>query len=63
MLTELRQRKAAAFISGAGPAVLAVAGISQEDMVSLAPVGWTVRALGVSAAGAREVPMGQPAAG
>lgn len=62
LVATLRHQGVAAFISGAGPSVLAVAGIDEQGMAVVAPEGWSVRALPVSSVGTREVPLDQPAA-
>lgn len=62
LVADLRARGVAAFISGAGPAVLAVSGIDASALADRVPAGWIVRDLPVSPVGAREVPGDQPAA-
>jgi homoserine kinase len=55
LVAKLRGHGIAAFVSGAGPAVLALGIVDQGKMAAAAPADWTVLSLPVSALGAREV--------
>jgi len=57
----LRGQGIAACVSGAGPAVLVLGEFNREKMAAAVPEGWTVLSLPVSALGAREASLGQPA--
>jgi homoserine kinase len=61
LMARLRGEGIAAFVSGAGPAVLGLGDLDREKMAAAAPEGWTVLALPVSAVGAREASLSQPA--
>lgn len=62
LMCRLREAGVAAFISGAGPSVLALADCDVQLMAGLAPPGWATRPLAVSSLGAREVDRDLPAA-
>lgn len=61
LVERLRGQGIAACVSGAGPAVLALGEFNREKMAAAVPEGWTVLSLPVSALGARETSLGQPA--
>ena len=56
LMEGLRAEGVAAVISGAGPSVLALSGISEEAATRVARAGWTVLRPGVARVGARVIP-------
>jgi hypothetical protein len=55
LMERLRATGVAAFVSGAGPSVLAVLPAERPDLAALADPGWSVTRLALDRAGARLV--------